>query len=54
MFHYYDVFYDGNLIGRVKALSENSALEKGARLAGVSASLYSGRASRLVSVYRVS
>ena len=48
MFQRYNIFYDGKLIGQVMAMTHQSALDKGGRLAGVSASAYGGRASRLV------
>ena len=50
MFERYKVYYDSKFIGEVMALSKHSAHEKGCRIAGVSASAYSGRAHRLVSV----
>ena len=53
MFHRYKVFYDGSFLGYFNALSEASAKEKGCALAGVSASAYTGRARRLVSVVQV-
>lgn len=59
MFQKYKVFYNGNSIGQVLALSENSAKQKGEILAeqvtGIarSASKYSGLATRLVTVERV-
>lgn len=52
MFYRYQVFYDGNFIGVVNALSEASARDKGCKLVGVSASAYSGKARRLVSVFK--
>jgi len=52
MFHQYFVYYDGQFQGTVMALHEQSALEKGCQLCGVSASAYSGRARRLVEVIR--
>jgi len=52
MFHQYFVYYDGQFQGTVMALSEQSARDKGAQLAGASASAYTGRARRLVEVVR--
>ena len=52
MFHQYFVYYDGRFAGTVMALNENSAREKGCQLVGVSASAYSGKASRLVEVLK--
>jgi len=52
MFHQYSVFYNGRFQGKVMALSEQSALDKGCQLVGVSASAYSGKASRLVEVLK--
>ena len=53
MFSRYKVYYDGVLLGTIRALSEGSAFDKGCSLAGVSASAYSGRSSRLVKVVMV-
>jgi hypothetical protein len=50
MFRQYFVYYDGQFVGTVMALSENSALDKGCQLVGTSPSAYSGKARRLVSV----
>ena len=52
MFQQYYVYYDRKFQGTVVALSEQSALDKGCRMAGVSASAYSGRSRRLVEVVR--
>jgi len=52
MFRQYFVYYDGRFQGTVMALSEQSALDKGCQMVGVSASAYSGRARRLVEVIR--
>ena len=52
MFYQYFVYYDGQFVGTVMALSQQSALDKGCQLVGVSASAYSGKASRLVEVVR--
>ena len=52
MFHQYFVYYDGRFAGTVMALTEQSARDKGAQMVGVSASAYTGRASRLVEVVR--
>ena len=49
-FRVFRCYYDGVLIGEVTALHHASALEKACQLAGVSASAYSGRSSRLVTV----
>jgi hypothetical protein len=50
MFERYKVYYDSKLIGEVMALHKQSAHEKGCRIAGVSASAYSGRAHHRVTV----
>ena len=52
MFRQYFVYYDGQFVGTVMALSESSAMDKGCQLVGVSASAYTGRARRLVEVVR--
>ena len=48
----YFVYYDGRFQGTVMALSEQSAKQKAGQMVGVSASAYTGRASRLVEVVR--
>jgi len=53
MFQRYRVYYDGRYVGVVTALHENSALDKGCQLVGTSASAYSGKARRLVTVERI-
>jgi len=53
MFNYYLGYYDGQFVTKVAAMSENSARDKIAQLVGVSASAYSGKARRLVSVVKV-
>ena len=59
MFNRYNVYFQGKLMGFVTAMSENSALEKGAVLVeqstGIrrSASAYSGLATREIEVKRV-
>ena len=53
MFFRYRVYYDGDYVGVVMALSDHSAWEKGCQMVGTSASAYSGKASRLVKVDRV-
>jgi len=50
MFERYKVYYNHMLIGEVMALGKQSAHEKGCRIAGVSASAYSGRAHHRVTV----
>jgi hypothetical protein len=52
MFYRYRVYYDGQFMGTVMALHENSAHEKGCQMVGVSASAYSGKSRRLVEVVR--
>jgi hypothetical protein len=52
MFNQYFVYYDGQFVGTVMALSESSAKDKGCQLVGVSASAYSGKSRRLVEVVR--
>ena len=53
MFHRYRVYYEGRFVGVVTALHENSAVDKGCQLVGTSASAYSGKARRLVTVERI-
>lgn len=53
MFNRYNIYYDGILIGTVNALTEQSAIDKGCKLAKVSASAYGGRAIRLVTAERL-
>jgi hypothetical protein len=53
MFHQYAVYYDGRYVGTVTALSHGSAVDKGCQLVGTSASAYSGKARRLVTVERI-
>jgi hypothetical protein len=53
MFHRYAVYYDGRYVGTVNALSYSSAVDKGCQLVGTSASAYSGKARRLVTVERI-
>ena len=53
MFYRYNIYYDGILIGTVNALSEQSAITKGCKLAKVSASAYGGNAIRLVTAERL-
>ena len=49
----YRVYYDGQYVATVQALSDYSAHEKGCQIVGTSASAYSGKSSRLVKVERV-
>ena len=59
MFNHYNVYFEGKLMGRVTAMSENSAHDKGAVLVeqstGIrrSASAYTGLATRKISVKKV-
>lgn len=59
MFNHYNVYFEGKLMGRVTAMSENSARDKGAILVeqstGIrrSASAYTGLATRNISVKKV-
>jgi hypothetical protein len=53
MLRKYNVFYDGNFVCQVYAMHENSAIDKGCQVIGVSASAYSGKARRLVTAERV-
>ena len=53
MFSRFNVFYDGVFVCQIYALSENSAIDKGCQIVGVSASRYSGKARRLVTVEEV-
>lgn len=53
MFSSYRVYYDGKFVAIVNALSEKSAVDKGCQIVGVSASAYTGKARRLVTVERV-
>lgn len=53
MFDYYLGYYDGQFVAKVAALSEQSAKDKIAQFVGVSASAYSGKARRLVTVVKV-
>jgi hypothetical protein len=48
MFKQYLIYYDNQLVGSVMALSHQSAFEKGCKMVKVSASAFSGTASRLV------
>lgn len=52
MIYTYDIFYKGKLLGRVRAISESSAIETAYMKTG-GASAYSGRAHRLYSAKRV-
>ena len=49
MFYNYHVYYDGEYVTTVRALSESSAIER-AYMAYGSASAYSGKARRLFTV----
>ena len=53
VFNYYLGYYDGQFVAKIAALSENSARDKIAQFVGVSASAYSGKARRLVTVVKV-
>ena len=53
MFNYYLGYYEGQFVAKVAALSEQSAIDKVASFIGVSASAYSGKARRLVTVVKV-
>ena len=53
VFNYYLGYYDGQFVAKVASTSEQNAIDKIARLVGVSASAYSGKARRLVSVVKV-
>jgi hypothetical protein len=53
VFNYYLGYYDGMFVAKIAALSENSARDKIAQFVGVSASAYSGKARRLVTVVKV-
>jgi len=53
VFNYYLGYYDGQFVAKVASTSEQNAKDKIARLVGVSASAYSGKARRLVSVVKV-
>ena len=59
MFNHYNVYFEGKLMGRVTALSENSARDKGAVLVEEStgmrrsASAYTGLAAQKISVKKV-
>jgi hypothetical protein len=53
MFDYYLGYYDGMFVAKIAAMTENSAIDKIAKLVGVSASAYSGKARRLVTVVKL-
>ena len=53
MFNYYLGYYDGQFVAKVASTSEQNAKDKIARLVGVSASAYSGKARRLVTVVKI-